>query len=204
MKHLEADKRWRRLIDLLAPVHDQALATARRLSRTSDEGEDLFHDAVMRAFDKLPALRDEERFRPWFYAVLLSRHRSRARRGFWRRFLPLEDELEQGREPLGDDGGRWEERRLRASRASRALATLPAVQREAIVLHDVDGFTVHEIADMQHSSVSAVKSRLSRGRKRLRCHYERLGFGDSLGDAGANDKEERDERVQLRCARTST
>jgi len=51
MKRIDSTKRWR------------------RLSRTSDEGDDLFQDAVMHAFEKLSSLRDEERFASWFFAV---------------------------------------------------------------------------------------------------------------------------------------
>jgi hypothetical protein len=43
------------------------------------------------------------------------------------------------------------------------------------VLHEVDGYSMEEIAAMQRVSVAAAKSRVARGRERLRRHYERLG-----------------------------
>lgn len=61
-------------------------------------------------------------------------------------------------------------------RATRALSTLPAVQREAVVLRELEGFSIEEVAELQEVSVSAVKSRLSRGRQRLRRYYEQRGF----------------------------
>ncbi len=169
--------RWRRLIDLLAPFHDAARRTARRLCLSPDAGDDLFQEAVLRSFEKLPALRDETSFRSWFYAVLLSMHRSRSRRGFWRRFVSFDEGVERDGGPAGENGAEWEEERTRAERASRALATLPAVQREAVVLFEEDGLSIEEVSAVQRVSVSAVKSRLARGRARLRRHYERLGFG---------------------------
>lgn len=175
MKREEAERRWKTLLELLAPVHDRAAATARRLARTPADGDDLFQAAVLRAFEKLDGLRDPDRFPAWFWAVLLSVHRNRARRELWRRFLPLDD-LSPGGEPTGADGSRREEERASAARAAAALARLPAVQREAIVLHEIEGFGVEEIAEMQNVTVSAVKSRLARGRERLRRHYRRLGF----------------------------
>ncbi len=63
-----------------------------------------------------------------------------------------------------------------------ALATLPAVQREAVVLCDIDGYDLAEVAEMQAVSLSAVKSRLVRGRARLRRYYERLGWSQARGD----------------------
>ena len=170
---------WTRLMDLLAPLHDRAAATARRLSRSAEDGDDLFQEAVVRAYHKLPSLRDDASFRSWFFALLLNAHRNRFRRGFWRRFLSLERDMEPGFDPPGEDGGGWEQKRRQAERASRVLAGLPAVQREAVVLFEIEGFSVEEIAVMQEVTVSAVKSRLARGRDRLRRAYQRLGLAPS-------------------------
>ena len=166
--------RWIRLTRLLEPIHGQAVATARRLCRSNDDGDDLYQEAVLRAFEKLNGLRDESRFRSWFFATLLSKHRSRMR-GSKRVWVPIEEAFVRGNEPVGEDGTSWEEERQRAQRAVRALAGLKAVQREAVVLHEIEGFSVEEIAEMQGVTLSAVKSRLTRGREKLRRYYERHG-----------------------------
>ena len=173
-----ADTRWHRLAALLEPIHEQAMATARRLCRSAEDGDDLYQESVLRAFDRLDTLRDESRFRSWFYAMLLNRHRSRHRSAFWRRVLPWEEAFRDREEPAEHTAVDWAEERLRAGRVARALATLPAVQREAVVLFELDGYSIEEIAGMQQASVPAVKSRLSRGREKLRSHYERhAGLG---------------------------
>jgi len=192
----EQARRQERLLSLLQPVHDRARRTARRLCTCAADGDDLFQEAVLRALFHLPSLREEDRFAGWFYAVMLSVHRARSRVSFWRRFLPLD--APPGRSAAGPDGGggRWErsadlppalaeEARGRAQRLTLALKALPAEQREAVVLFEVEGFSLAEIAVMQGASVNAVKSRLHRGRKRLRVHYEELGddFGDELDAA---------------------
>jgi len=164
-----------RLVELLGPFHSQAVGVARRLARSAADGDDLFQEAALKALVALPSLRDPSRFRSWFFAILLRVHRNRTRRSFWQRFLPLDHQAQD--EPAGEDGATWDEERVRARRVSRALAALPSEQREAVVLFELEGFTIEEIAAMQHASVSAVKSRLSRGRARLRRTYERWGFG---------------------------
>ena len=169
----DPETRWRRLIELLGPIHEAAARTARRLE--AGDGDDLLQEAVVRAHDRLDSLRDESRFRAWFFAVLLSIHRSRSRRAFWRRFLPIGEAFVEGRElARGPEHG--EEEWWRSRRAAEALSRIPSVQREAVVLHDVEGFSVEEIAAMQGVSESAVKSRLSRGRDRLRRWYRIRGW----------------------------
>ncbi|HEX6838669.1 MAG TPA: RNA polymerase sigma factor [Polyangia bacterium] len=156
-----------RLLELLGPLHDRARLTARRLCRSHADGDDLFHEAVLRAIDHVGELRDESRFRSWFYALLLNVHRARHRMSFWRRLVPLSEtraELVVRDESDALAG---------AQRMARALATLAPKEREAIVLFELEGFSLDEIAALQRSTLSAVKSRLARARGRLRRHYER-------------------------------
>jgi len=165
------EDRWERLLRLLGPIHEQAAGTARRLSRSADEGDDLYQESVLRAYERLHDLRDESKFRSWFFATLHSIHRSRRRR---RATVSLEEAWPRGGEPAGEDGSTWAEALERAHRAARALDGLAPVQREAVVLHEIEGFSVEEVAAMQGVTISAVKSRLARGRDKLKQFYERV------------------------------
>ena len=92
-------------------------------------------------------------------------------RSFWTRWISSDKRPD----PVGDDGSRWADDRASAHRASAALATLEPVQREAIVLFELHGYSIEEIAEIQRASVASVKSRLVRGRERLRKFYAALG-----------------------------
>jgi len=180
------EPRTERLARLIEPIHDQALAFALCLCRSRADGDDLFQEALLRALTKLDALRDEAAFRPWLYRIVITVHRNRCRRSFWRRLLPLGD-AEPGdarSSPAGALDYRttdWSPDAAGATeRARAALAVLPAVQREAIVLFEIEGWQVDEIAALHGVSPSAVKSRLARGRARLRAHYDRLLAADAV------------------------
>ena len=159
------ETRPQRLRRLLEPQHDKALAFARSIARSRADGDDLFQEALVRALDKLDSLREDRAFRGWLYRVMISVHRNRYRRAFWQRLIPLGEEPASELE-LSEELGA-------ADRARAALATLPHEQREAIVLHDIEGWRVEEIAELEGTSPSAIKSRLSRGRERLREVYTR-------------------------------
>jgi RNA polymerase sigma-70 factor (ECF subfamily) len=166
-----APQRFRRLVE---PLHDRALAFARCLCRSHADGDDLFQEALIRALAKLDGLRDDAAFRSWLYRVIVSVHRTRSRRPFWRRLIPL-----AGTEPAED--ARPGDSLGGADRARAALAALPAEQREAIVLFEIEGWSVDEIAGVTGVSASAIKSRLSRGRERLRAIYvDRFGVHDDI------------------------
>ena len=49
----------------------------------------------------------------------------------------------------------------------RAIARLPIAQKESIILYEISGFSIREIAALHNVSESAVKKRLERGRKKL-------------------------------------
>lgn len=159
------ETRPQRLRRLIEPLHDRALAFARSIARSRADGDDLFQEALVRALGKLDGLRDDRAFRGWLFRVIVSVHRNRYRRAFWQRLLPLTSE------PASE--GSLAESLGASERARAALAQLAHEQREAIVLHDIEGWRIEEIAELEGTSVSAIKSRLSRGRDRLREVYAR-------------------------------
>src|SRR5262245_49522137 len=158
--------RHERFHHLIEPVHDRALVFARGLCRSRADGDDLFQEALVRALDKLDSLRDDGAFKPWLYRVIITVHRNRTRTAFWRWLLPLAHDPRAPEPSVADDLGG-------AERARLALASLPAEQREAIVLFELEGWQVDELAALHGVSASAVKSRLPRGRDRLRPFHVR-------------------------------
>jgi RNA polymerase sigma-70 factor, ECF subfamily len=178
---MERTLRFRRL---LAPVHGEALAFARCLCRSHAEGDDVYQEAALRALHKLDALREDRAFKAWLYRVIISVQRSRYRRGFWRRFLPLP---ERGGAQAAATSGNAEHELGGAERIRQALALLPSEQRETIVLFELEDWKLEEIAALHRVSLSAVKSRLARGRERLRKIYlERFGVS-AAGGGGSRE-----------------
>ena len=55
----------------------------------------------------------------------------------------------------------------------KAFITLPPDQRLAVILRDIEGLDYEEIAQVTGSSLGTVKSRINRGRKRLRDRLEK-------------------------------
>ena len=129
-----------------------------------DVAADMVQDSFIRAYTQLASCRDRSRFRAWIFQTLRNRcldHLKEARR----RSVPIEDA-----DPLldsGDDPSEAVERaRLRAD-LEQALASLPPAQREAFVMHYVEGLPYETMAEVLDASVSALKMRVLRAREAL-------------------------------------
>ncbi|MCY4581023.1 MAG: sigma-70 family RNA polymerase sigma factor, partial [Chloroflexi bacterium] len=75
-------------------------------------------------------------------------------------------------------GGSAEDETLRnelGAEIQRAILSLPVDQRLVVTLIDVQGFSYEEAAEAAEVSIGTVKSRLSRGRARVRDHLRGLG-----------------------------
>jgi RNA polymerase sigma-70 factor (ECF subfamily) len=137
---------------------------ARRVSAPS-EVDDVLQDVFLRMQRSLGDLRDDERFGPWVYQVARSaiaeNRRTRARHPLAAGEPP--EAIDPG-EP-GDDGAVAREV---ATYLAPFIAMLPSPYREALTLTELERSTQRDAAEMIGVSVSGMKSRVQRGREKLR------------------------------------
>jgi len=129
--------------------------------------DDVLQDTFVRMQRGLPALRDEERLTAWLFQVARS---AVAEHGRTRARHPLAAaEPEPPAEAVTDD--RDASHGLAAC-VALFVAMLPTPYREAVTLVELEGLTIREAAAMAGISVSGMKSRVQRGRARLRELFE--------------------------------
>ena len=158
--------------NLLVERYQQlAYNVALRMLGDVPSAEDATQEAFISAYEHIKQFRGGS-FRSWLLRIVsntsLDMLRSRKRRAS----IPLDD-LPAGWEssPLMADPDTPEEfvlRRELRSQIQRGLLALPPDQRAAIILSDLHGLTYDEIATITNSTLGTVKSRISRGRARLR------------------------------------
>ena len=109
-------------------------------------------------------------FATWAYRITMNTCLDELRRRKLRTATSLDVLLDTGWSPT--DEGETPEQHSIASEQRRtlekAIADLPEDMRAAIVLRDVQGFSYDEIARMLEANVGTIKSRISRGREKLR------------------------------------
>lgn len=155
--------------ELLKPHYNDALRYSRALCAgwSPDDAEDVLQQSFLLALENFTSLRDTSKFRSWFFKIITTTFYSSVRRHFWKKFLPA-DNLSQGIENMPEvfsRSDRFADRMV----LDKALSKLTAKERSAILLFEVAEFSIEEIMEIQkENSLSAVKSRLSRTREKLR------------------------------------
>ena len=131
------------------------------------EGEDLLQEALLAALNRFDGLREEGAFRVWMYRTVYTTHLDRRdREARHQRRVDAVREAQLVPFPR-DPGAALEDRRLGQCLA-RAIDALPADQREAVWLVDVQGLTFSETAAVLGIRRGTVASRVARARSALR------------------------------------
>ncbi len=154
---------------LLKPHYNDALKYSRALcsSWSADDAEDVLQQSFLLALENFGSLKDVLKFRSWFFKIITTTFYSSIRRHFWKKFLPLDD-AKSVTDNLPDVFDRAEQTENRIL-LNRALSRLSKKERSAILLFEIADFSIEEIKTIQNEkSLSAVKSRLSRARIKLR------------------------------------
>jgi RNA polymerase sigma-70 factor (ECF subfamily) len=153
---------------------DRLWGVALRTMGNPEDAADALQDGMIAAFRRADSFRGEAQVTTWLHRVVVNACLDRLRAQRVRAAEPLPDDLEEyaGRGSLrtADHSPDPADEALAAERRHAvltALGTLPADQRAALVLVDMEGYPVAEVAAMLDCAVGTVKSRCSRGRARL-------------------------------------
>lgn len=160
------ERAWGQLVE--ATYRDVYSLCLRILGDPHDAAE-ATQDAYLKAWRGLSSFRGDAMFETWLYRVAsnsaLSKHRSRRRRQSHE--AGVQDDVLTDLPASGSveatAGARIEVRALEA-----ALARLPEQHRTAVVLRDVYGMSIEEIASQLGISETAAKVRVHRARKKLK------------------------------------
>jgi RNA polymerase sigma-70 factor (ECF subfamily) len=148
---------------LVADVRPELHRFCARMTGSIADGEDVVQDTLLRAFDALRDVPEVPNLRPWLFRIARNRAIDHLRSYDQRMRDPLDDTDEPTSTEDPEDA-------LARDEAVRVawFVELPAVQRSCVILKDVLGHSIDEIADLTSLSVSAAKAAVHRGRVRLR------------------------------------
>ena len=163
-----AQRGERRAFETLYREHvGRVYALCLRMSGDADRAEELTQDVFIRAWSRLSSFRGDTAFGTWLHRIAVNAVLQK-RRGDKRREQRVEtrDHFELDA-PAARDGS------MERMDLERAVGALPEGARAVFLLHDVQGYKHHEIADMMGLAVGTTKAQLHRARRLLREMLER-------------------------------
>ncbi len=153
-------------IELLKPVYDHALNYCIALAGNETDAKDLLQDSILKALENFTRLKDEEKFKSWLFTILTRQYYAMYHKSLVRKKLFKESSYEIAELPqvFKNEIPQINQRVLLDS-----LNLISEKEKIAIVLFEVAGFSLEEIKKIQgEKSLSAVKSRISRARVKLK------------------------------------
>ena len=129
---------------------------------------------MLRVYRAISGFRGQSTFSTWLYRVTMNTCLDELRRKKNKQTTSLDSLLDAGWSP-SDSYDTPERHALASERRTeirRVIAELPEDMRAAVVLRDIQGFSYDEIAQMLDANVGTIKSRISRGREKLREKFQ--------------------------------
>ena len=157
----------------LVDLHERAAYNlCYRMLGSAPAAEDATQDAFLSAFRHMAGFKGGS-FRPWLMRIAANGCTDELRRRHRRPAISLDAPTPLSDDPLdvADPAAGPEIEALRSEQQAivqAALLRLPADQRLAVILCDMQGYAYEEIAEAMRTSIGTVKSRIARGREKLR------------------------------------
>ncbi len=175
--------------DLLMRGHVRPLYRyAYRWTGDVDQAEDLVQETLTRLFAEMPRLREIEQLRPWAARVMYRIFVDWLRRA-QRSPVLFVDEPEEELAGEAWDPAELTERAFERERILNAWPQLQSQHRVVLSLHEIEGYSLEEVAHIIEAPLGTAKSRLNRARNRLR---ELLSEGTNSPAQSCNPSEDMD------------
>ncbi len=157
--------------DLLRPYERSLFHAVYAILRNPQDAEEVVQDAVLKAFQSLSDLRDDERFKGWLIRIAINEAQMRRRKYRRSAYESIEESDAGDARDAPKQYADWRElpsdfvEREEFRQAVRgAIEQLPDMYREIYVLTDAQSLSMEEVAQVLGISVPSAKTRLHRAR----------------------------------------
>lgn len=153
-------KKQTHFLKLYEPIHNSFERFCRARVYGSMEYRDLMNESLLIAFEKLDSLKSEKAFLSFLIGIsirVLANYNKKKK----------EDSITKTEQLNLIDNNTKTDKDAEIYMLHKALNELPETQKEALILFEISGFSIKEVAKIQEASESAIKQRLKRGREKL-------------------------------------
>ena len=155
------EARYRTFIETITTLRPSLHRYCCRMTGSILDGEDLVQEALFHAYRKLATFDESRPLKPWLFRIAHNRCIDFLRRREVRREAETADLAPDAVDPAEPVGA------LLDRAVEHLVLALPPKERACVLLKDVLGYSLEEIADLVDSTVGGVKAALNRGRSKL-------------------------------------
>lgn len=154
-------KKQAKFMQLLNPEKDRLEKYCLSITGNREQAKDLVSETILQTYLKLEKIRDSSKFPQYLFRIAKRLYYKDTRR--LNRFFRLDRETYS----LKDDATNLPNS-IDIQIMYEALSKIPLKLRQAVILHEISGFPLKEVAEIEGCSLSAVKARVMRGRQKLK------------------------------------
>jgi len=143
------------------PIHSQFCKFCRAISGNPEDAEDLIQDSILNVLEKYDKIKDISVFKSYMFSVASNLHKMKQRKNKFRASFN-EEEINQI-----IDNSQNQEHFAEFRIVYEKILSLPTKTSETIILYHISDLSLEEIQKIQGGSLSAIKSRLQRGREKV-------------------------------------
>ncbi|MBQ9952029.1 MAG: sigma-70 family RNA polymerase sigma factor [Clostridia bacterium] len=169
--------------ELLGMHEKRMYAVCLRMCANPEDAQDCLQESMLRVFRSISGFKGQSSFSTWVYRVTMNTCLDELRKKKNKQSASLDSLLETGWSP-SDEYDTPEHHAMAGEKRKAiqsAISELPEDMRSAVVLRDIEGFSYEEISGILGINVGTIKSRISRGREKLR---EKIRLRPELFDRG--------------------
>ena len=149
-------------LSLFEPVRDKLSRYSRAMTLNSDEAKDLASETILIAYENFDKIREKKAFLSFLFTIASRLYKTKLKKKKY--FSKYDGDLSE----LYCYNHTQIEYNYDIHVLYKILNLLPRKTHEAVVLFEISGFSLDEIKKIQGGTLSGVKSRIRRGREKLK------------------------------------
>jgi RNA polymerase sigma-70 factor (ECF subfamily) len=162
-------KQKEKFLELIAREKESLLRYAKSICRNYEDARDIVSETTLRAYESFDKVENHISFKSYLFTIASRLHYRKSWRD--RIFFKFKNR---------EDWNSFEENLATTERSDlnhdiallrEMIARLPEKQKEALVLFEINGFSLEEIREIQGGTISGVKTRLHRARATLSDYF---------------------------------
>jgi RNA polymerase sigma-70 factor (ECF subfamily) len=160
-------------IDAFEKLIDKYKQTAYNIAlgivKNPDDAMDVSQEALIKVYRYIKNFNQKSSFSTWLYRIVMNTCLDYMKKNEKNKVIPINDEIINREDTYIDSNPqKILDKKIETKQIRDAIDKLPSIQKTAIILRDIQGFSYEEIANITECSIGTVKSRIKRGREKLK------------------------------------